>query len=540
MANVGDTLVGRYRLDARIGAGGFATVFSARDLRLDRDVAVKVLSPSHVSDPLVVARFDREARALAAFSHPNVVAIHDVEPAEPMVGAETFLVMDLCEGGSLATRLAETGSSRLAPDALVPILLDVAAGLDALHAAGMVHRDVKPSNVLLSGDRALIADLGIAAAAAGELTGSGDAIGTLAYLAPEQLAGAQATTATDVYAFGSVVFVGLTGRLPRTAGSVAELVAASSQVPPPVSSLVADLGNMFDWPVASALAHDPADRPTVQQLAWRLERGLERWQEIAAIMRTRLAPAPVGIAVSVGSAATAPSAGASAGQPSRMPSQPSPDDPTVIDPGLPTTKPLVGMAMPATQMAGKAGEELASSSARRGGADRPWLVAGGLAVALVVAAVLALALLNGGGDARPGGIAVEPSVVPATTGPRASATAAAPYPSAPSPSTTFGTPTRTGPYAVALEASREMQAAIEAARGRAGLNGHEAKDLEGSLDRFDRALDDRDAEAARSIAEAMADAVEELVDGNEVSAEAGQRLQSAVVDVVDAADALPE
>ncbi len=215
MANVGDILVDRYRLDGRIGAGGFATVFRARDLRLDREVAVKVLSANYLGDPVVVVRFDREARALAAFSHPNVVAIHDVEPAEPTLGAETFLVMDLCEGGSLATRMAAVGSRGLAPDVLVPILIDVAAGLDALHAAGMVHRDVKPSNVLLLGGRALIADLGIAAAVPGEITGSGDAMGTLAYLAPEQLAGAQATPASDVHALGVVAYLGLTGRLPR-------------------------------------------------------------------------------------------------------------------------------------------------------------------------------------------------------------------------------------------------------------------------------------------------------------------------------------
>ena len=289
MANVGDTLVGRYRLDAQIGAGGFATVFSARDLRLDRDVAVKVLAPNHVADGDVVARFDREARALAAFSHPNVVAIHDVEPAEPAIGEEAFLVMDLCEGGSLATRLAETGSRGLAPDALVPILLDVAAGLEALHAAGMVHRDVKPSNVLLTGGRALIADLGIATGAPGELTDSGAAIGTLAYLAPERLAGAQATSAADVYAFGTVAFAGFTGRLPRPAGSFAEQVAASSRVPPTVSSLTVDLGTMFDWPVSSALARDPADRPSVQQFAWRLERGLERQSAAAEVVEAATA-----------------------------------------------------------------------------------------------------------------------------------------------------------------------------------------------------------------------------------------------------------
>ncbi len=226
MVSLGDTLVGRYRIDARIGAGGFATVFRARDLRLERDVAVKVLLPEQATDADVVARFDREARALATFSHPNVVAIHDVEPATPSVGDVAFLVMDLCENGSLAERFAASETAGLTPEILVPILADVARGLAALHAAGVVHRDVKPSNVLLTGGRALIADLGIAVATAFEASGTQEALGTLPYLAPEQLAGQPATFASDVHALGVVAYLGFTGRLPRAARSYGELVEA--------------------------------------------------------------------------------------------------------------------------------------------------------------------------------------------------------------------------------------------------------------------------------------------------------------------------
>jgi serine/threonine-protein kinase len=152
MPSIGDLLAERYRLEELIGSGGFASVFRAHDLRLDRDVAVKVLLPNGAADQIVAARFDREARVLAAVSHPNVVAIHDVEPGDPATGTEPFLVMDLCDGGSLADRLAESEGGRLPPDELVPILVDVAAGLDALHAQGIVHRDLKPSNVLFTQD----------------------------------------------------------------------------------------------------------------------------------------------------------------------------------------------------------------------------------------------------------------------------------------------------------------------------------------------------------------------------------------------------
>ena len=334
MVKQGDILVGRYRIDARIGAGGFATVFKARDLRLERDVAVKVLLPDQASDADVVARFDREARALATFSHPNVVAIHDVEPATPAVGSVSFLVMDLCEGGSLAERFAASGTHGLPPEILVPILADVARGLAALHATGVIHRDVKPSNVLLAGGRALIADLGIAVATALEPTGSGDALGTLPYLAPEQLAGAPATFASDVHALAVVAYLGFTGQLPRAAGSLGEMAEASRRAVPTVSSLAPALGTPFDRPVAAALAIDPTARPTVDRFAARLEGGLDRWREIGASRMTSLTVAPVAVAA----AAAMPSAAA---EPvdvrDLLASSPKPDDATVVDPSMPAT-----------------------------------------------------------------------------------------------------------------------------------------------------------------------------------------------------------
>jgi serine/threonine protein kinase len=285
MPRIGESLGGRYRLDALIGSGGFAAVFRAHDLRLARDVAVKVLLANHATDPAIAMRFDREARVLATVSHPNVVAIHDVSPGDPATAAEPFIVMDLCDGGSLADRLAKSETGALPPDELVPVLVDVAAGLDALHARGIVHRDLKPSNILLSEGRARIADLGIAATGPSELTAVGTTIGTLAYLAPEQLAGEPGSAASDVHALGVIAFLALTGRPPRSAGSVADVVAASVHRVDPVSSLEPGLGSAFDEPIARALARNPSLRPTATELGSMLSAALERWRTEPGSMR---------------------------------------------------------------------------------------------------------------------------------------------------------------------------------------------------------------------------------------------------------------
>ena len=158
MPAIGDVLAGRYRIDARLGAGGMATVWRARDLRLERDVAVKVLLPNLAGDPALAARFDREARALAAVNDPHVVGIHDVVEGTP--GTEPFLVMELCPDGSLGDRLAD--GAALPGAVALPLLADAAAGLAALHARGLVHRDVTPRNILLAGATARLGDFGLA------------------------------------------------------------------------------------------------------------------------------------------------------------------------------------------------------------------------------------------------------------------------------------------------------------------------------------------------------------------------------------------
>ena len=306
-------LAGRYQLSEAIGSGAFATVYRARDLRLGRDVAVKVLLPNHRLDPILTARFDREARALAALSHPNVVAVHDVGPGDDD-GSEPFMVMDLCVDGSLADRLADSDLGWLEPDDLVPILVDVAAGLDALHARGIIHRDLKPSNILLGDGRARIADLGIALAEPSDLTMAGTTVGTVAFLAPEQLAGQPASTASDVHALGVVAHLGLTGVLPRPAGSLAEIVAASRVAPPLVSQVRPELGISFDAPVAAALSRSPGERPTAHELGTALAAAQGRRTGRIAIPRTGsdpgLRPAAAGVGAlpsSVGPSGVEPS-----------------------------------------------------------------------------------------------------------------------------------------------------------------------------------------------------------------------------------------
>jgi serine/threonine-protein kinase len=269
MPAVGEVLAGRYRIDARLGAGGMATVWKARDLRLERDVAVKVLLPNLAGDPALAARFDREARTLAALSHPHVVGIHDVSEGGP--GGEPFIVMELCRDGSLGDRLA--GDVALTPTVALPILAGAATGLAALHARGIVHRDVTPRNILLADGTSRLGDLGLARAEGmvtppgGGLTATGTAVGTVGYLAPELLDGRSATPASDVYGLGAVAYRTLTGSLPRPAGSIADLVAARNRPVAPLAGAVVGLPAVVSAAVDRALDPDPARRPTAGDLA---------------------------------------------------------------------------------------------------------------------------------------------------------------------------------------------------------------------------------------------------------------------------------
>jgi serine/threonine-protein kinase len=468
-------------------------VFRARDLWLERDVAVKVLLERHMTDPVVAARFEQEARVLAAVGHPNVVAIHDVGSGDPRVADEPFMVMDLCEGGSLADRLATMGSGALHPDDLVPILVDVSAGLAALHALGIVHRDLKPSNILLSDGRARIADLGIALDGPSELTTVGTTVGTLAYLAPEQLAGEPASPASDVHALGVVAFRGLTGVPPRPAGSITEVVTASTLAVPMVSTSQPGLGAAFDAPVGAALARDPSRRPTAADLGPMLASALERW---------RAAPESLG----PGGRAPVPLAGS--------------DAPTVVDLALPPHGELTGVP---DAMHHRSGRLAVLTGA---------LVA---AISLGLAASLLLGSGGGGGGGSPSaaGMSVAESLAASlTAGPQSPSVASA----APTPR-----PAATADaYGAARAASEEMRTAIADARGQGGLNGKEPKELEKVLGQFDRALDKRDPDAARNEAGSLAAHLAKLIREGAIDADAGTRLAAAADRLEMAANALPD
>ncbi|MGK7223498.1 Stk1 family PASTA domain-containing Ser/Thr kinase [Kocuria flava] len=252
----GTVLEGRYELGPRLARGGTATVYRARDRRLDRPVAVKLLHPHLAEDAGAAERFAREARAAARLSHPHVVSVLD-QGRSP--DGTPYLVMELVEGPTLRRVLRERGALPV-PEALdvLEALLD---GLAAAHRAGLVHRDVKPENVLLdAGGRITVADFGLTRAA-DQHTGTGTVLGTVGYAAPELVTGRRVDARSDVYAAGVVLFELLAGRRPfegpplvvaraHADGPVPDVRSAVPGVPAPVARLV-----------ARATAHDPRDRP---------------------------------------------------------------------------------------------------------------------------------------------------------------------------------------------------------------------------------------------------------------------------------------
>jgi hypothetical protein len=252
-----DVLGGRYTLIAVLGTGGMATVWRARDEMLGREVAVKVLSPQYAADPEFLARFEREARHAAAVSHSRLVTVFDcgVERGTP------FIVMELVVGRTLRQVMDETGA--LPPGQAVTVAAAVCEGLEAAHAAGLVHRDITPANIVLNDGEVKILDFGIARAdGTRAATATGAVLGTAAYLSPEQAAGQQAGPQSDLYSLGCVLFEMLAGRPPFTADSAVGL--AYRQVhddPGPPSAWRPGLPPRLDHITALLLAKDPAARP---------------------------------------------------------------------------------------------------------------------------------------------------------------------------------------------------------------------------------------------------------------------------------------
>jgi serine/threonine-protein kinase len=263
----------RYRVVRHVANGGMASVWEAHDELLDRAVAVKLLA-SHLSeDDRARQRFQREARAAAGLSnHPNVVTIYDVGEHE----GRTFMVMELLTGGTLADKLRS--GDRIRPQTALRWLREAAAALDAAHEAGVVHRDVKPANMLLDDNgRLAIADFGIARLALeDQLTATGQVLGTAAYISPEQAVGDPASASSDRYALACVAFELLTGRRPFEAENFAAQARAHVEDEPPAATeLNPDLPPAVDAVLARGLAKEPDDRwPTSGELLDRLEEAL--------------------------------------------------------------------------------------------------------------------------------------------------------------------------------------------------------------------------------------------------------------------------
>jgi eukaryotic-like serine/threonine-protein kinase len=280
------TLFGRYEVIALIGAGGMGEVYRARDTRLNRDVAIKILPATFTDNAVRRARFEREAQAISRLNHPNICAVYDVGTQD----GGAYLVMEYIEGESLADRLRRGPVP--APTAL-RLAIQIAAALDAAHRRGITHRDLKPANVIIAGELVKLVDFGLAKLQSDDvpadaallestisLTAERSVVGTLHYMAPEQLEGREVDQRTDVFAFGTVLHEMLTGRKAFAGSTDASVIAAILTAdPPPVSSSATSeslVSPALDHVVRRALEKNPDERwqtarDVMNELRWILE-----------------------------------------------------------------------------------------------------------------------------------------------------------------------------------------------------------------------------------------------------------------------------
>ena len=313
MAGVSDTLIntlfdGRYRIVRKLGSGGMANVYLAEDEDLGRRVAIKILNDRYANDDLFIERFRREAKSAAGLSHPNIVSIYDRGEAE----GTYYIAMEVIEGRSLKELILTRGA--LPVDTAIGYAKQLLEALRFAHRHGIIHRDIKPHNVLVSADqhvkanepRLKVTDFGIARHGASQMTEAGSIMGTAQYLSPEQARGAPVTAASDLYSAGVVLYEMLTGKVPFTGDSAIEIAMKHvNELPRPPSNLRAEIPPELDQIVLRALAKEPEDRyQTAEEFIEDLER-VEAGLPISratATAATALLVAPVGDATEVLSA----------------------------------------------------------------------------------------------------------------------------------------------------------------------------------------------------------------------------------------------
>jgi hypothetical protein len=277
-------VVGRYSLERELGRGGMGVVYLAREVLLDRPVAIKLLPPEFAARPELRDRFMREARTAARLSHPYIVPIHAVDE----IGGFVFIVMAYVDGGTLAQRIAAHGP--LPAHDVTRIMREVAWALAYAHAQGVVHRDIKPANILLERGtgRAMVADFGIARLA--ETTGdtaAGVVLGTPEFMSPEQATAEELDGRSDLYALGIVAYLALTGTLPFTANTAQGVIAQHlTQPPPPVATIARGIPRSLAQAIDKCLQKQPSARfPNGEALADALAPGIEKRPEVPIPIR---------------------------------------------------------------------------------------------------------------------------------------------------------------------------------------------------------------------------------------------------------------
>ncbi len=413
-------LPARYRPLRYVASGGMASVWEVEDCLLGRTVAVKLLASNYAADPAARTRFAREARTAArAGDHPHVATIYDIGEHEE----NAFIVMEFFAGGTVADRLREAkdAGEPVARETALRWLREAAAGLDHAHAAGVVHRDVKPANLLLDGrGRLAVADFGIARLADDtQMTKTGQVLGTAAYLSPEQVEGQPATGASDRYAFAIVAFELVTGQRPFAGGpSTAQARQHVEAEPARPSEVAGGVPRALDAVLAEALSKDPAQRPgSAAELVGAIAEALG-----APATTDPAATGPTAPTRRVAAAAAAPAAAAAALDPN-VPADRTARQPVAGEPAAARVAPMPAEP-PAARPAQDGGEPRAQPARR----SMPALVPIGI-VAAIVGVVVAVALATDGGPSGPGPVASAPT---AGSSERPTQTARAPQP-APAP-----------------------------------------------------------------------------------------------------------